>query len=144
MQQILTKGIVYIWTAEHVLTGMVTTSNAFVTNYSLCNELLYIINSDLYTVSMTLFGSTEHNVTCALVIYIWTLILWHSFSRSLHLDSVFTVEHVLTRMVTHFILCNDLLYKICFDLYAVYVTRFVATLHNLTISYDIYSLHVDC
>jgi hypothetical protein len=98
MQHILITDILYICTAEHLLTGMVTTSNAFVSNYSLCKELLSIINSDQYTVSMTLFEATEHNVTCAQVIYI-----------------------------THYKLCKEFLYKIGFDLYTVYVTRFDAT-----------------
>jgi hypothetical protein len=82
MQQILITDILYICTAEHVLRGMVTTCNASVTNYFLCNGLLYIINSELYTVSMTLFEATEHNVTCAHVTYIWKLILCLSLSRS--------------------------------------------------------------
>jgi hypothetical protein len=76
---------------------------------------------------MTLFESTEHNITCAHVIYFWTLILCLCFSRSLHLHSLFNVEHVLTRMVIHYILCKELIYKICVDLYTVYVTRFGAT-----------------
>jgi hypothetical protein len=74
--------ILYIWTiitAEHVLTRMITTNNAFY-------ELVYIINFDLYTVSMILFVTTEHNVTISHVIYIWTL--------------NFTADHVLPRMVT--------------------------------------------
>jgi hypothetical protein len=76
---------------------------------------------------MNLFEATELNVTCAHVIYIWTLILCLSFPLSIHQDPLFTVEHVLTRMVTHYILCNELIYKLGFDLYTVYVTRFDAT-----------------
>jgi hypothetical protein len=52
-----------------------------------CNELLYIISFDVYTVSKSFFDATWHNL---------------SFSRSIHLDSIFTVEHILTRMITHF------------------------------------------
>jgi hypothetical protein len=47
-------------------------------------------------------------------------------------------------MVTYYNLCNELIYKIAFDLYHVYVTRFDATYPNLTLSHDRYSLHVDC
>jgi hypothetical protein len=100
---------------------------------------------------MTRFETTEHNVTCAYVIYMWTLILLqntfcHEWSRfvtlciellyiisfdlhnqsmiflmqqniisqflTLHLDSIFTAEHVLTRMVRT---RNEFLYIISFD-----------------------------
>jgi hypothetical protein len=76
---------------------------------------------------MTLFETTKLNVTCDHVIYIWTLILCLCFTLSFHQNPLFTVEHVLTRMVTHYKLCNELLYKLGFDQYIVYVTRFDAT-----------------
>jgi hypothetical protein len=79
---------------------------------SLCNELLYIINFDLYTVCMNLFETTEHNVTCSHVIYIWTLILLLN-----------TFCHEWSRLVTH---CNELLYIICFDLHTLSMTPFDA------------------
>jgi hypothetical protein len=60
---------------------------------TLCYDLLYINNFDLYTVSMTLFESTEHHVKCCHFIYILTINITsehnltqcHSFSRSIHL-----------------------------------------------------------
>jgi hypothetical protein len=71
---------------------------------------------------MTLFESTEHNVTFSHVLYIWTLFL---------LLSSFLQEW--SRILK---LCIELLYKVSFNLYAVYMTRFDATLPNLSVSYD--------
>jgi hypothetical protein len=59
----------------HELTGIVT----------LCNELLYNISFDMYTVTKRFFDATN------------TI---SQFSRSFHMVSIFTVEHILTRMVT--------------------------------------------
>jgi hypothetical protein len=76
---------------------------------TLCNKLLYKIGFDLYTVYMTRFDVTEHNLTFTHVLYIWT---------------IFTAEHVLTLLVTP---CNELLYTINFDMYTVSKTFFDAT-----------------
>jgi hypothetical protein len=62
---------------------------------------------------MIIFDATEHNFSVTQLRYIWTLYLllntfWHEWSR------------ILT-------LCNELLYKVRFNLYAVYMTRFDAT-----------------
>jgi hypothetical protein len=137
--------VLYIWT---ILLLQYTFWQKWSRLETLYNELLYIINFDLYTVSMTLFESTEQNITFSHVIYIWILIfllntywhVWsrlvtlcykllyiisfdlytvsmtfwcnltqsHSFSRSLHLDSIITSEHVLSGMVSH----SNVLYRI--------------------------------
>jgi hypothetical protein len=52
---------------------------------TLCNELLYIISFDVYTVSITLFDATKHNFKVSHVHYIWT---------------IFTAEYNLTRKIT--------------------------------------------
>jgi hypothetical protein len=107
--------VLYIWTQFLLL-------NTFCHDWSrlvaLCNELHYIISFDLHTVFNTFFWC---NLTQS-----------HSFSRSIRLDSIFTVEHFLTRIVT---LCNELIYIVCFELYSVYMTRFDATEHKLTVSH---------
>jgi hypothetical protein len=78
------------------------------------NDLLYIINFDLYTVSMTVFESTEHNVTFSHVIYIWPFILLqntfcHELSRQVTLCykllSVFTCKTFIVQpnTISHFL-----------------------------------------
>jgi hypothetical protein len=37
-----------------------------------CNELLYIISFDLYTVSKTFFEATQHSLTVSHDLFIWT------------------------------------------------------------------------
>jgi hypothetical protein len=73
---------------------------------------MYKVGFDLYTVYKTRFDATEHNLSVSLFRYIWTLFLllnsfWDEWSR----------------IIT---LCYKLLYKLGFDLYTVYVTRFDA------------------
>jgi hypothetical protein len=90
---------------------------------TICNVLLYIINFELYTVSMTLFEYTEHNFSFSHDTYKWTN---------------FTVKHVLhewSRLVTH---CNELLYNIRFVQHTVSKTIFVATEHKITVSHVLY------
>jgi hypothetical protein len=80
---------------------------------TLCNEILYNICFDLYTVSMTLYDADKFNLTVTHVLYIWTLLLLLN-----------TFLHEWSRLVT---LCNELLYGICFGLYNVSVILFDAT-----------------
>jgi hypothetical protein len=114
----LSVNILYIWTLFLLLNTFWQEWSRLIT---LCNELLYIINFELYTVSMTLFESTEHNVTCSHVIYIWTLIILLK-----------TIWNECSRLVT---LCNELLYLISFDLHTPSMTPFDATEHNLLVSH---------
>jgi hypothetical protein len=102
--------VLHIWTLFILLntfwfewTGIVT----------LCNELLYITSFDLYTLSMTLFDATEHNLTVSLFRYIWTQFLLLN-----------TFWHELSRLVKH---CNELIYIISFAMYTVSMTLFDAT-----------------
>jgi hypothetical protein len=78
-----------------------------------CNELLYIISFEEYTVSKTFFDATLNNLTDSQVLYIRTLFI---------LLSIFW--DVWSRILT---LCNELVYKVSFNLYAVNVTRFDGT-----------------
>jgi hypothetical protein len=53
---------------------------------TLCNEILYSICFDLYTVSMTLYDANKFNLTVTQVLYMWTLFLLlktflHEWSR---------------------------------------------------------------
>jgi hypothetical protein len=53
---------------------------------TLCNELLYIISFDLYTLSVTLREATENYISVSHIIYIRTVFLqlnifWHEWSR---------------------------------------------------------------
>jgi hypothetical protein len=78
---------------------------------NLCKDLFYEIGFG--TVYMTRFDATEHNLSGSVFLYIWTLFLlldmfWDKWSR----------------IIT---LCNELLYKVDFDLYTVYMTRFDTT-----------------
>jgi hypothetical protein len=75
--------VIYIWTLILVLNTFLHEWSRLVTFW---NELLYIISFFLYNASVILFETTDHKR--------------HMFSRCLHLDSIFTSEHVLTRMVT--------------------------------------------
>jgi hypothetical protein len=70
---------------------------------------------------MTLFETTEHNVTCSHVIFIWTLILLLN-----------TFCHKWSRLVR---LCIELLYIISFDLHTFSMTFFDAREHNLSVSH---------
>jgi hypothetical protein len=102
--------VLYIWTLYLLLNTFWQERSRLV---RLCNELLYIISFDLYTLSMTLLDATEHYISVSYILYIWTLFLmlntfWHEWSR----------------LVT---LCNELLYIISFDLYTVSKTFFDAT-----------------
>jgi hypothetical protein len=76
-----------------------------VTPVTLCYVLLYIINFDLYTFSITLFDATEHILSVSHFRYIWTLFLLLN-----------TFWHEWLRLVTP---RNELLYIISFDLYTV-------------------------
>jgi hypothetical protein len=83
-----------------------------VTSSKSLNEELYIISFNLYTLSMTLFHAT-HSISVSHVLYIWIKVL---------LLDTFWDER--SRIVT---LCNELLYKVGFNLNTVYMTRFDAT-----------------
>jgi hypothetical protein len=80
---------------------------------TLCNELLYIISFDLYTVSKTFFDAPWQNLTVTPVLYIWTLFLLLN-----------TFLHEWLRLVKF---CNELLYIMSFGVYSVSVTLFDAT-----------------
>jgi hypothetical protein len=110
--------ILYIWTQFILLNTFWQERSRLVT---LCKELLYINNFDRYTVSMTLFESTEHNVTYSHVNYIWTLIL---------LLNTFCNEW--SRLLRLF---NEYLYIISFDVYTVSKTLFDANEHNISVSH---------
>jgi hypothetical protein len=83
----------YIWTLFSLPTRFCHYMSRLVT---LCNEILYIICFDLYTVSMTLYDATKFNLTVTHVLYIWTLFLL--LNTSLHKWSSFVT------------LCKELLY----------------------------------
>jgi hypothetical protein len=83
------------------------------------NELLSIINFDLYTLRKTLFQATEHNL---------------SVSHFRSIRTIFTAEHVWhkwSRLVT---LRNELHYIISFDLYTLSKTLFHVTENNHSVS----------
>jgi hypothetical protein len=82
---------------------MVTPSNSL-------NEELYIISFNLYTLSMTLF--MQLNTISQFLTFITS---WRKF---------YTFRNERSRIVK---LCNNLLYKVGFNLNTVYMTRFDAT-----------------
>jgi hypothetical protein len=79
----------------------------------LCDEILYSICFDQYTVSMTLYDANKFNLTVTHVLYIWNLFLLLN-----------TFLHEWSRLVTF---SNELLYIISFGLYNVSVILFGAT-----------------
>jgi hypothetical protein len=80
---------------------------------TVCNELLYITRVGIYTVSKESFWYNETQSVFLTFFYIWTKFL---------LLSTFWIE--LPRYIT---LCNDLLFKVGFNLNNVYMTRFDVT-----------------
>jgi hypothetical protein len=102
--------VLYNWTLFMMLNTFWKQWSRVVT---LCNELLYIISFDLYTLSMTLYYATEHNLSVSHFLYIWSLFLLLN-----------TFLHEWSRLV---MLCNELIYIISFDLYTVSMTLFDAT-----------------
>jgi hypothetical protein len=80
---------------------------------NLCNQLINKVGFELYTVYMTPFDATEHNLSVSLFPYFWTIVL---------LLNTFLQEWSL--LVS---LCNELDYFISFDLCTVSLTFFDAT-----------------
>jgi hypothetical protein len=102
--------VLHIWTLFILLNTFWLEWSGIVT---LCNGLLYITRFDLYTISMTVYDETEHNISVSLFCYTWTLFLllktfWHEWSR----------------LVKY---CKELLYIINFDVYTFSMTLFDAT-----------------
>jgi hypothetical protein len=102
--------VLYIWTLILLLNSFLHEWSRLVTP---CNVLLYIIDIDLYTDSKTYFDATQHNLSVSLFRYIYTLfLLFNTFSDEC------------SPIMTH---CNELLYKVGFDLYSLNMTHFDAT-----------------